>query len=175
MFFIFTNDNDKFNIERLYILHRRLMYKIAMKILNDQLLAEDAINETFARVMERASVLRRGDDTMTRNLLVVICKNISIDILRRRQREIVDADLVLSLSEATPSPEPEIIEKELFGEISGAVSRLPVHERDVIVLKIYNRLKYSEIAHILGISPETVKKRLKNAKRKLREGLEGKL
>lgn len=174
---MFKTEKYFYSVEKLYIKHRELMLCITLKILADQRLAEDAVNETFARLLKNPSVLKRVDESKRRALLVVMCKNIAIDYLRARRYEAPDAEILPEERPDPLSPDPEaiFIENELFGELTDAVAGLPPPERDVIVLKYYHGLKHDEIAGVLGVTRDTVNKRLRKAKDTLRRELENKI
>ena len=53
-----------------------------------------------------------------------------------------------------------------------AIERLPPHEREVLVLKEFEDLKYREIAELVGVPLGTVMSRLYAARRRLAEVLE---
>jgi len=55
---------------------------------------------------------------------------------------------------------------------AGLIERLPAREREVLVLKEFEDLKYREIAELLGIPLGTVMSRLYSARRRLADALE---
>ena len=57
-------------------------------------------------------------------------------------------------------------------EVRAAVARLPPAMRDVVELGVFQDLPYAEVAGILGIPEGTVKSRMHNAVRKLKEELD---
>ena len=56
--------------------------------------------------------------------------------------------------------------------VSAAIDRLSPHEREVLVLKEFEELKYREIADLVGIPLGTVMSRLYSARRRLADALE---
>lgn len=65
-----------------------------------------------------------------------------------------------------------LIRKETLSEIAGTVKKLDPIYRDVFLLKNVHGLSRAEIAAIVGISEEAVKKRLVRAKSKILKELE---
>ncbi|UCC81986.1 MAG: sigma-70 family RNA polymerase sigma factor [Gemmatimonadota bacterium] len=62
---------------------------------------------------------------------------------------------------------------ELCAQVQAAIERLPEREREVLVLKEFEGLRYREIAELLGIPIGTVMSRLYTARRNLAAELEG--
>ena len=54
------------------------MYKVAYSILKDKILAEDAVQISFIKIMEHLDNIDISDKTKTRNFLGLICKNTAI-------------------------------------------------------------------------------------------------
>ena len=74
-----------------------------------------------------------------------------------------------------PAPEPpageDMLRKERARLLREAVEKLPEQMRRCLVLRVYQDMKYREIAALLRLSPETVKVHLFQARRRLREDL----
>lgn len=75
-------------------------------------------------------------------------------------------------SKMTPSPDKQLIRKEMNSCIRNFVERLPDNYRAILVLSEMEGLKNNEIAEILGITLHTVKIRLHRARTKLKKELE---
>ena len=76
---------------------------------------------------------------------------------------------------APPAPESpadeEMLRRERSGRLREAVERLPEQMRRCLVLRVYQEMKYREIAALMRLSPETVKVHLFQARKRLREDL----
>lgn len=76
---------------------------------------------------------------------------------------------------APPAPEPpadaEMLRRERSCRLREAVDKLPDQMRRCLVLRVYQEMKYREIAALLRLSPETVKVHLFQARKRLREEL----
>lgn len=73
---------------------------------------------------------------------------------------------------AANSPERSAIRAEIRGRVQAAIERLADREREVLVLKEFEGLRYREIAELLGIPIGTVMSRLYTARRHLADALE---
>jgi len=70
----------------LYENYRYLMLKVAVDILHDYQLAEDAMQEAFVRVAKHMENVGQPEETATKRYLITITKHAAIDLYRRRNR-----------------------------------------------------------------------------------------
>lgn len=167
--------DDYLKIEELYNKYEKLLYTIAYKILNDKYLAEDAIQETFTKVINNLHKIEDINCPKARNFLVIICRNVSINMYNKKEKiyehdislEAVDNDYI----EDNANVEKFLIDNESAKTIADAINDLQPIYRDVIVLKYIFECKNIEISEIFCISVDVVKKRLYRAKKLLTESL----
>lgn len=125
--------------------------------------AGDVCQETFLRVMRKAHRFRDGSRFST--WMYQIALNLCRDQARRRQRWrlVVRGGLNTSVEEpASPNDGPaEIVEREAEAvAVREALERIPAEQREVLILKEYEGLKFREIAELLNCPESTVKSRL---------------
>lgn len=73
-------------MERLYREYRAPMFRIALAILRDEGLAEDAVQQSFLKIFQNFEKIDRTDCNKTRSFIVILVKNTAIDLYRRRGR-----------------------------------------------------------------------------------------
>lgn len=143
-------DKQKFAI--LYETYRHLMMKVALNVLKDTFLAEDAVHEAFIKIAKNMEKIGEIDATATKRYLLTITKNATIDIYRKRnhqfQREIYVDDGILDILRC-----------------------LPVKYRDVFLLKYSGNMDNDEIAKVLNITEGTIRQRLSRGKIMIQEAL----
>lgn len=165
------NDNNS-KLEKLYYTYRSLMYTEAYRILSDRSLSEDAVNESFIRIVNHLHKLKSDDCPQTRNFLVVVCRNVAKDIYSQRNKEVFlcpdEADVFFNSS---LTPEDIIINKENYTKLRDIISTLDPKYKDLLVLSSVYKLKYSDIATITGLSVDAVSKRVQRARQKIKEQL----
>ena len=77
---LIDSDESKDKFESLYLKYRKHMKHIAMKILGDEHLAEDAVHNAFVKIISNLEKFNKIDCQETRNLIVIIIRSASIDM-----------------------------------------------------------------------------------------------
>jgi RNA polymerase sigma-70 factor (ECF subfamily) len=152
---------------------------ISLKIVGDQALAEDILQETFWRVWQSAGTYQSQLGAFT-GWLFRIARNLAIDAYRRRNvrpqplmstRE--DRDPVL---DETPDPDMDVAEQAQTiltnRQIRTALASLPDVQRQVIELAYFHGMTRQEIAEATGEALGTIHTRARLALQKLRGELE---
>jgi RNA polymerase sigma-70 factor, ECF subfamily len=134
-------------------------------VLHDRHEAEDVAQEAFARALARWPRLAGYDlpEAWVRRVALRIGTDTG-----RRARRAVRAALRLS---GSPPREPEPGDGFAFTAVGGALGRLPLREREVIVLHYLADLSVDAIARDCGVAPGTVKSRLAAGRRHLEDEL----
>ena len=132
--------------------HANGLFRTALAILGDHAEAEDAVQDTFLKYLEKApkDVVNPGGWLM--RVLVNGCKS-RLRLAWRRVGPLPD-------TLAAPGPEEQEELEELFS--------LPPEDRAVIHLHYYEGWSCDEIGRMLGLRPGTVRSRLARAREKLR-------
>lgn len=153
-------------LEALYKTYRHLMFYVAYSILHDIPTAEDAVQQAFVRVISHIEKISEIDCPQTKNFMVIIVKNISLNLYHsRRKKETVSFDEVEGWM--LSSARDEIQEWEDSQQLESFMERLPESYRDALMLRYDNGYSTAEIAALLGIQEENAKKRLQRARAKL--------
>ena len=139
--------------EELVVQNENRLYRAALAILGHPQEAEDAVQDTFVRYLERAPQNLEYPAAWLLRVLVNGCKS----RLRLAWRRVDPLPDTLS----APGPEEYQALEELFS--------LPPEDRAVIHLYYYEGYSTEEIARILGCRPGTVRSRLSRARDKLRK------
>jgi RNA polymerase sigma-70 factor (ECF subfamily) len=127
--------------------------------------AEDVVQEAFVKFW------RRNHDIDNRALLYSAVRSIALDFVRRDARRARRE--ATALAEAEPAIEPQFeLEDDTQSTLAAAMDSLPRDQREVLVLKIWNDLTFSEIARTLGISQNTAASRYRYALSNLKRNLQ---
>jgi RNA polymerase sigma-70 factor (ECF subfamily) len=145
-------------------------YGLALRILRDQGLAQDAVQDAFLAAWRTAASFDASRGTAQTWLLTLVHRR-AVDVVRREQRRRADPldDAPIASGEST---EEEASVREQRREVQAALAQLPPDQREALELAYYGGLTQSELAERLGIPIGTVKSRMFAALTKLRELLE---
>jgi RNA polymerase sigma factor (sigma-70 family) len=127
--------------------------------------AEDIVQEAFVKFW------RRNHNIHNRALLYSAVRSIALDFVRRDIRRARRE--TTAFAEAEPNIEPKFeLEDDTQSALAAAVDSLPPDQREVLVLKIWNDLTFSDIAGTLGISQNTAASRYRYALSNLKKSLQ---
>lgn len=135
------------------------LYRFVYRLLPRQEDARDVCQETFLRILRKAHRFRRGSRFST--WMYQIALNLCRDHARRRRRWSAfewSARPRQPTLAADPSALAEQHEKHVA--VLEALDRIPAPQREVLVLKEFEGMKFREIAEILGCPESTVKSRM---------------
>ena len=151
----------------LYTATYQRQYAYSYWYLRDEHLAQDALQESFIRVLKNIRKLQNPDLFIA--WLNQINFHVCYDIKKQRSfsSNETDIDELRDLASASPTPEEEAVEVDYNKYILSQVESLPVTESQVILMKYYQDMSLDEIAAQLNISRSTVKRYLKSAKEEL--------
>lgn len=129
---------------------------------------EDLVQETYLRLWKYR---RRYEPTVKLStFLFLMARQVRLDALRRDTRR-ERREKEWSSGRADVQEAATVGERE---DVRRAVARLPESMREVVELGVFQDLPYAEVSEILGIPVGTVKSRMFNAIRKLKEMLNDK-
>lgn len=156
-------------LEALFKKYNRLMYTIAFRILNDHQLAQDAVQMSFIKIMNNIKKINEIDSNKTKIYVVIICRNVSINLYNKRKRNdpIALEDIDESLADNANNIDENIINMEKVSELKEKTNMLNQSYADIIALKYVLGYSEKEIAKMLDISEENVRVRLHRAKNTL--------
>ena len=171
--YIDTNE-DKKRFEELYYTYRNLMYKVSFNILQNPQDAEDALQDAFISIAKNFSKISDIKCPQTKSFVVIIIRNISYNVLKKRKRRReTDTDIdELEIPDKKPQPDEAALDKYSVELLEKALQQLPSQYYDIIYLTSYMDYSIKEAADLLGISYDNAKKRLSRAKAKLAAILE---
>jgi len=157
---------DESAIRDLYREYGRMVFAIAVRILRDRALAEDATQQTFLQVWRAAGSFDPDRDLAP--WIHTIGRRVAIDLLRRENRRRADAlDNVPGGSAALRRDGVDIIDTWTCWQVRDAIDHLPADEALVVRLQHLDGLTQVEIAERLAIPLGTVKSRSFRAHRRL--------
>lgn len=169
-----NTEEGKNKFELIYDKYCKLMFYIANQILNDNSLAEDAVHDAFVNIIKNLHKIKDINCNKTKSFIAVIVRNCSINMYNyRKSKSYIPLDKIEYMLDDNMDVENNIgTDFDKFGSLGGAIMKLPVIYRDIIILKFLHELTNQEIASLLNINEANVRKRIERAKRKIQNILE---
>jgi RNA polymerase sigma factor (sigma-70 family) len=157
-------------LAELYDRFGRVAYGLALRILRDDRLAEDAVQEAFLTVWRQAASFR-ADRAKAQTWLLTIVHRRAVDLVRREERRRADT-LEPETEPAGASAEEDAELRDRRIAVQRALAQLPEEQRQPIELAYYGGLTQSELADRLGEPLGTIKSRMFTGLKRLSELLE---
>ena len=139
--------------------YSRMVYSVAIRVLNDSSEAEDVMQETFIRVWQNPGAFTAGRGSLG-GWLMVVARNRAIDKLRRR-KPTDPADMFTLPSSINLARESERV--FLLEKVRNVMAGLPEEQRKAIELAFFEGRTHSEIAEKTGEPLGTIKTRIRLA------------
>lgn len=164
---------DRQAFEELLDAYETRVYRLALRFTGSVPDAEDVTQEIFLAVYRGIAHFRGSSSLGT--WIYRVAMNHCLEFRRKRRLESIpyDEDLMLASSDWRDDPEQSADRQELSAKVEAAINCLSPQHRDVIVLHELQGLTYQEVAAALDVPVGTVKSRLSNAFRRLRDLLGG--
>lgn len=155
------------------VLHLPSLLRTGKRLTRSDAEAEDLVQDTLARAVERRSELR--DPTRLRAWLLTIQRRVFLNSRRglRPRLEVLDGGLSPGRREPTGNLERELMAGSLGDELSAALEALPEEQREALWLREVDELSYDEIASVQGCPVGTVRSRLARARGAMLEHIAG--
>jgi RNA polymerase sigma-70 factor (ECF subfamily) len=148
--------------------YSRAVYSVALRILKDTGHAEDVMQEIFFQVWRNSDSFVQGRGSLGA-WLVVIARNRSIDLLRRRKPTDSVEDVVLASSTNLAS---EAEHNAMIEKVQKVLKDLPAEQQRSMEMAFFEGLSHSEIAEKTGDPLGTVKTRIRLALITLRKAFQ---
>ena len=167
---------DKDALEALYVRYQTPVYSLAMFMLKQPALAEEATQDIFLNIWLKAASFN-AERGQPKAWIMSVAHHKIVDVIRSRRRTIVNTDPgdyeTLDLLPASGASTEAQVEQTLEQErIMRALATIPEPQRDVIMLAYFEGYSQSKMAEKLSQPLGTVKTRVRLAMQKLRAVLE---
>jgi RNA polymerase sigma-70 factor (ECF subfamily) len=165
---------DKAAFARLYDRVSGRLFGVIGRILPRTELAEDALQETFVRIWQRAKTY---DETIASPMawMATIARNQAIDLRRRSAEKLSAAAAELDETLADTSPDPEALAEQAgdLRQLKDCMGRLPDERQQMVLLAYRQGYTREELAERFKRPVTTVKTLLRRSLIALKECLDG--
>jgi RNA polymerase sigma-70 factor (ECF subfamily) len=140
--------------------------------------AEDITIQTFSRAFDKIDTF--DADYEFKTWLITISKNLHVDLIRKRKRNIMDSsrennnEAIKKVLDDAPSVEDRLITEQNLASLLDYIKKLKPPYQKVINLRYFNELSYADIALELNEPISNIKVKLLRAKKLLAEVIKNK-
>ena len=155
-------------LAELYDRFGRVAWGLALRVLRDEALAEDAVQEAFLTAWRTASrfVPERGS---ARNWLLTLVHRRAVDLVRREERRRAEPLEAAAEPAGAKGADDDALLRLERERVQGALAQLPDQQREALELAYYGGFSQSELAERLGQPVGTIKSRMFSGLARLRE------
>jgi RNA polymerase sigma factor (sigma-70 family) len=163
---------DESALAELYDRVGRVAYGLAFRVLRDDRLAEDAVQDAFLAVW-RTAVAFRAERAKASTWILTLVHRRAVDVVRREERRRAEPlDEATRDAATSSSAEDEAWLGFERQRVQAALGKLPDAQREAIELAYYGGYSQSELAERLGVPLGTIKSRMFAGLTRLRELLD---
>lgn len=141
------------------------IYHLAYLYVKNKENAEEITQDVFYNFAKKQDQFR--GESQLKTYLTRMTINRAHDELRKLKRKAI-LESVLPFMKTEPSAETYVLNDEVGHSVKGAVFALPIHYREVIILHYYEDYSVTEMTHLLHLSENTIRTRLRRAKQQLK-------
>lgn len=169
-------NGDERALEIIYDRYAQRVYSLAMSVLRDEGLAEDALQEVFSNIWQKAGSYR-PEMSAPGTWIMSVAHHKIVDFYRSRRRT-TDHTAQPEMETLMRIPDPKVsVEQEVERSfnarmVRAALKELPEEQSQPLYLSAWHGYSQSEIANMLGIPLGTVKTRMRLGMQKLKAALE---
>lgn len=157
------HQGDKNALSSLLDDHYYIFHSYALKIIGDKTISKEIVLDTFTNLWINRSKLSKVSDF--RSYIYSSIRNGAVDYIRKFRRSDIESlsDNYNHILEIKQTPEDIVVSEQELSKINEAIDQLPPRCKEILYLVKEEKLKYKEVAKILGISERTVENHIATA------------
>lgn len=158
---------DRAAMRSLYSGHSTRTLRFLIRLVRDQSLAEDLMNDVFFDVWRQAARFEGRSSVSTWILSIARFKALSA--VRKKSEAELDPEVAEAIEDEADTPEVTLQKSGKAAVMRACLEKLTLEHREVIDLVYYHERTVEEVSVILGVPANTVKTRMFYARKKLSE------
>ena len=159
-------------LRRIYTKYRDFLLRLAAAILHDPQGAEDVVHDVFLRLAQSPRSIALGG-SLKAFLRTCVLNGVRSRMRREKVRACVGLDE--GLAGDARRPDEWVVFDEESQRVLAALARVPVEQREVVVLRLHGDMTFRQIAAMYGVPIATVQSRYRYGLDKLRSIMNGKV
>lgn len=171
-------NGDLASFELLVSRYQAQVYSYIMTLVKDRQLADDIFQDTFVKIIRTIKAGVYKDEGKFVQFAMRISHNLVIDHFRKENRiptvesSSEDYNYIDNAPISDPSVEQNMINEQIHSDLRKMIDYLPVEQREVLRMRIYDDMSFKEIADITNVSINTALGRMRYALINLRKMME---
>ena len=163
-----TDDEIDF-INKIFSKMNIKMYNISFNILRDNFDAEEAVSQTFLKIIDNIEKISALPCPQIEPYCVIILKNETMNIIRKSKKSVYVADVdYFDHNDGDYDIEKEYLKTVNSERLLSCVNKLSDDDKNFIHLRFVNEMRFKDISELLDITEEAAKKRGQRILKKLR-------
>ena len=171
-------NGDLASFELLVSRYQAQVYSYIMTLVKDRQLADDIFQDTFVKIIRTIKAGVYKDEGKFVQFAMRISHNLVVDHFRKENRiptvesSSEDYNYLDNAPISDPSVEQNMINDQIQSDLRKMIDYLPVEQREVLRMRIYDDMSFKEIADITNVSINTALGRMRYALINLRKMVE---
>lgn len=171
-------NGDLASFELLVSRYQAQVYSYIMTLVKDRQLADDVFQDTFVKIIRTIKAGVYKDEGKFVQFAMRISHNLVIDHFRKENRiptvesSSEDYNFLDNAPISDPSVEQSMIDEQIHSDLRKMIDYLPVEQREVLRMRIYDDMSFKEIADVTNVSINTALGRMRYALINLRKMME---
>lgn len=162
-------NNNELALDVLIRRYERRVYSYVLMMVRRAHIAEDIVQDTFIKVVKSLRENAYSDENKMLPWIMRIAHNLVIDHFRRckKQGEVYSADHEESIFNSARfsenNAEQNMVYAQVMSDVRELIDKLPMEQREVVLLRYYGDLSFKEIAELTQVSINTALGRMRYA------------
>ena len=156
---------QKDQFKKQVLVHKDQMYRLALRILQNEEDAKDIVQDSFLKLWSKRKVL--GNIKSIKSFSLTMVRNGCIDNIRKHKPETNKEEQVLARSDHQ-NPEKQLVVNDELQRVRQIISNLNPQQREVIQLREMEGLDYDEISEITGLSTNNLRVIISRARKEIK-------
>lgn len=166
--FAIISDDERDFINKIFSETNVKMYNVSFRILRNKFDAEEAVAQTFLKIIDNIEKISALPCPQIEPYCVVILKNETMNIIRKSKKTVYVEDTdYFNHNDLEYNLEEEFLKTVNKEKLLSCINMLSDEEKNLIQLRFFHEMRFKEISELFGITEEAAKKRSQRILKKL--------
>lgn len=156
---------DSAALRALYGAYQVKLYRFLIRIVRNEAIAEELVNETFMKVWTKAGSFS-GQSTVS-TWIFTVARNEAISLLRKKTEATLEEGVAEQIEDESDTQDVSVAKQDKGELMRECINKLSDAHREIVDLVYYQEKTIPEVSEILQIPANTVKTRMFHARQQL--------